>query len=118
MQANDGKNWVVGRTLDEATERAKVLANGAKFTLEQDEDVLDTWFSSGLWPWSILGWPQKTFDLEHFFPSSILAVKMNRKTLVIVLEAEIYIYDISNMRLLHVIETTPNPDGQSTLRSS
>ena len=57
-QVNDGKNWVVGRTLDEATQRAKVLAGGAKFTLEQDEDVLDTWFSSGLWPFSIMGWPQ------------------------------------------------------------
>ena len=58
-QVNDGKNWIVGRTLEEATERAKVFANGAKFTLEQDEDVLDTWFSSGLWPFSIMGWPQK-----------------------------------------------------------
>lgn len=48
---------------------------------------------------------------ELLFPSSILSVKLNRKTLVIVLEAEIYIYDISNMRLLHVIETTPNPEG-------
>jgi hypothetical protein len=50
---------------------------------------------------------------ELLFPSSILAVKLNRKTLVIVLETEIYIYDISNMRLLHVIETTPNLEGQS-----
>ena len=49
---------------------------------------------------------------ELLFPSSILAVKLNRKTLVIVLETEIYIYDISNMRLLHVIETAPNPDGK------
>lgn len=48
---------------------------------------------------------------ELLFPSSILAVKLNRKTIVIVLEVEIYIYDISNMRLLHVIETTPNPEG-------
>ena len=48
---------------------------------------------------------------ELLFPSSILAVKLNRKTLVIVLEVEIYIYDISNMKLLHVIETTPNPNG-------
>ncbi|KAH7886737.1 tRNA synthetases class I-domain-containing protein [Phlebopus sp. FC_14] len=69
---NDGKNWVVGRTLDEATERAKVLAAGANFTLEQDEDVLDTWFSSGLWPFSILGWPEKTPDLEHYYPASML----------------------------------------------
>lgn len=50
---------------------------------------------------------------ELLFPSAILAVKLNRKSLVIVLEMEIYIYDISNMRLLHVIETTPNPDGTS-----
>jgi valyl-tRNA synthetase len=56
---NDGKNWVVGRTLEEATERAKVFANGSPFTLEQDEDVLDTWFSSGLWPFSIMGWPEQ-----------------------------------------------------------
>ena len=49
---------------------------------------------------------------ELLFPSSILAVKLNRKTLVIVLEVEIYIYDISNMKLLHVIETPPNPNGE------
>ena len=57
-QMNDHAWWVVGRTREEAMERAKVLANGAKFTLEQDEDVLDTWFSSGLWPFSIMGWPE------------------------------------------------------------
>lgn len=55
---------------------------------------------------------------ELLFPSSILAVKMNRKTLVIVLEAEIYIYDISNMRLQHVIETTPNPEAIVALSPS
>jgi len=49
----------VGRNLDEATERARKLAGGESFTLEQDEDVLDTWFSSALWPFSILGWPDK-----------------------------------------------------------
>lgn len=52
---------------------------------------------------------------ELLFPSSILAVKLNRKTLIIVLEMEIYIYDISNMRLLHVIETPPNPEGESSI---
>ena len=54
---------------------------------------------------------------ELLFPSSILAVKLNRKSLVIVLETEIYIYDISNMRLLHVIETTPNPEGTYLFKS-
>ncbi|WP_424337425.1 valine--tRNA ligase [Hydrogenispora ethanolica] len=40
--------------------------------LEQDPDVLDTWFSSGLWPFSTLGWPQQTAELEHFYPTSVL----------------------------------------------
>src|SRR5882672_10865483 len=71
-QVNDGKNWVVGRNLEEATKRAEVLAAGRKFTLEQDEDVLDTWFSSGLWPFSILGWPKETSDMQHYYPSSVL----------------------------------------------
>ncbi len=40
--------------------------------LEQDPDVLDTWFSSALWPFSTLGWPEKTKELEHFYPTSVL----------------------------------------------
>ncbi|MCI0667595.1 MAG: valine--tRNA ligase [Methylococcaceae bacterium] len=40
--------------------------------LEQDEDVLDTWFSSALWPFSTLGWPDKTEELETFYPTSVL----------------------------------------------
>ncbi|KAJ7498074.1 tRNA synthetases class I-domain-containing protein [Mycena galericulata] len=72
LDRKDGKNWVVGRNLEEATERAKVVAGGKKFALEQDEDVLDTWFSSGLWPFSIMGWPENTPDLETFYPASLL----------------------------------------------
>ncbi|KAH9848987.1 WD40 repeat-like protein [Lenzites betulinus] len=60
----------------------------------------------------IVNTKRQSMICELLFPSSILAVKMNRKTLVIVLEVEIYIYDISNMKLLHVIETTPNPNGE------
>lgn len=40
--------------------------------LRQDEDVLDTWFSSALWPFSTLGWPEKTADFEHYFPTDVL----------------------------------------------
>jgi valyl-tRNA synthetase len=40
--------------------------------LRQDEDVLDTWFSSGLWPFSTLGWPEKTEELEFFYPTNVL----------------------------------------------
>ncbi|WP_040187233.1 valine--tRNA ligase, partial [Legionella pneumophila] len=40
--------------------------------LKQDEDVLDTWFSSALWPFSTLGWPERTPELEQFYPTSVL----------------------------------------------
>ncbi|GLB42945.1 putative class-I aminoacyl-tRNA synthetase family protein [Lyophyllum shimeji] len=69
---NDGKNWVVGRTREEAQQRAEVFAAGRNFTLEQDEDVLDTWFSSGLWPFSIMGWPENTPDLQRYYPATVL----------------------------------------------
>lgn len=49
--------------------RAKL---GPDVKLEQDPDVLDTWFSSGLWPFSTLGWPQDTEDLRYFYPTSVL----------------------------------------------
>ena len=40
--------------------------------LEQDPDVLDTWFSSALWPFSTLGWPEETPELKQFYPTSVL----------------------------------------------
>ena len=40
--------------------------------VHQDEDVLDTWFSSALWPFSTLGWPDQTEDLKYFYPTSML----------------------------------------------
>lgn len=72
VDPNDSKNWVAGRSLEEAQSKAEKLHPGEKFTLEQDEDVLDTWFSSGLWPFSTLGWPDKTFDFAKFYPMSML----------------------------------------------
>jgi len=42
-------------------------------TLKQDEDVLDTWFSSALWPFSTMGWPEKTAELAKFYPNSVLS---------------------------------------------
>jgi valyl-tRNA synthetase len=44
----------------------------ASSRIRQDEDVLDTWFSSGLWPFSTLGWPEETPDLKYFYPTSVL----------------------------------------------
>ncbi|KAA1080286.1 hypothetical protein PGT21_001188 [Puccinia graminis f. sp. tritici] len=68
----NGDFWVAGRTLEEAQNKAQQRFPNKKFTLRQDDDVLDTWFSSGLWPFSIMGWPDKTPDLEKFYPSSLL----------------------------------------------
>ena len=56
---------------DEATVRSKYQLDDA-LQLNQDPDVLDTWFSSALWPFSTLGWPQKTPRLETFYPTSVL----------------------------------------------
>lgn len=54
---------------------------GAKHVLEQDPDVLDTWFSSALWPHSTLGWPDKTADLAKFYPTSVLSTARDIITL-------------------------------------
>jgi valyl-tRNA synthetase len=64
----EGKVYV-GR--DEAEVRAKHRL-GPEVTLEQDADVLDTWFSSALWPFSTLGWPENTEALKTFYPTSVL----------------------------------------------
>ncbi|KAG0228368.1 tRNA synthetases class I-domain-containing protein [Mortierella sp. GBAus27b] len=68
----DGRFWVSGRTEEAARESAEKKFAGKKFTLEQDPDVLDTWFSSGLWPFSIMGWPEETEDFKRFYPTSLL----------------------------------------------
>ena len=47
-------------------------ARSAAAALEQDPDVLDTWFSSQLWPFSTLGWPEDTEDLAFFYPTAVL----------------------------------------------
>uniref|UniRef100_A0A0G4FFS2 valine--tRNA ligase n=1 Tax=Chromera velia CCMP2878 TaxID=1169474 RepID=A0A0G4FFS2_9ALVE len=64
--------WVVGRSKEEAEERAKQKTGAASVKIEQDEDVLDTWFSSGLFPFSVFGWPDQTEELDAFFPTSLL----------------------------------------------
>lgn len=60
-----------GETIVSRTDPEK-CPNCGKEELQQDSDVLDTWFSSALWPFSTLGWPEETFDLKHFFPTSVL----------------------------------------------
>merc|ERR1712106_767601 len=72
--ATDNKYWVSGRTEEEAKSKAaaRFKVKEDKITLTQDPDVLDTWFSSGLFPFSVLGWPDKTDDLDVFYPGYLL----------------------------------------------
>ena len=65
-----GGEIFVGRNEDEA--RAKAGAAGYTGTLTRDEDVLDTWYSSAMVPFSTLGWPEQTKELDLFLPSSVL----------------------------------------------
>jgi len=66
---DENGNVFVGRTEEEVREKHGL---GSDVTLSQDDDVLDTWFSSALWPFATMGWPEETPDLETFVPSSVL----------------------------------------------
>jgi len=63
---------------DESAELEKALE---EIGLVREEDVLDTWFSSALWPHSTLGWPEKTPELEYFYPTSALITSRDIITL-------------------------------------
>ena len=71
----NSEQFVVAETPELALEKAKAATGNVALTLadlEQDPDVLDTWFSSWLWPFSTLGWPEKTADLEYYYPTTDL----------------------------------------------
>ena len=67
QRSDDDSAWLICGLEDLAPD---ALGNGHE--LRQDPDVLDTWFSSGLWPHSTLGWPEETEDLNRYFPTSVL----------------------------------------------
>jgi valyl-tRNA synthetase len=79
------------------TEAEAIALSGGK-PLTQDEDVLDTWFSSALWPFSTMGWPEKTSDLEKFYPTSDL-----------VTAADIIFFWVARMMMmgLHFMDEVP-----------
>ncbi|BAY51010.1 valyl-tRNA synthetase [Thermostichus vulcanus NIES-2134] len=70
-EVRDDTPFVVA--MDETAARAKAIAQfGEDIELQQDQDVLDTWFSSGLWPFSTLGWPDDTPDYRRYYPNTTL----------------------------------------------
>jgi len=71
----NSEEFFVAETKEEALEQAREKLGRPELTLDdlvQDEDVLDTWFSSWLWPFSTLGWPEKTADLDYYYPTTDL----------------------------------------------
>ena len=78
--AQEGEKWVDNDVWVAAVDEEEAKRKGAaklgvaeeKVRVEQDPDVLDTWFSSGLFPFSVFGWPKETDDLKAFFPTTLL----------------------------------------------
>jgi len=68
---DDQGNIYVARTAEDAAAQARAKL-GRDVALKRDEDVLDTWFSSALWPFSTLGWPEQLPELKTFYPTSVL----------------------------------------------
>ena len=69
---DDNKNIFVAENEKDALKLAKKKNKKKNFKLHQETDVLDTWFSSALWPFATLGWPSKTKELLKFYPTSVL----------------------------------------------
>tara|TARA_B100000579_G_scaffold435624_1_gene459375 strand:- start:921 stop:3569 length:2649 start_codon:yes stop_codon:yes gene_type:complete len=69
---DDNENIFVAENEKDALVLAKRKNKNRKFELKQETDVLDTWFSSALWPFATLGWPTRTKELSKFYPTSVL----------------------------------------------
>eukprot|EP00461_Guttulinopsis_vulgaris_P001160 UN01160 len=75
VEKEDSARWFIAPTKEEAEVLAKAKYPDEEFTMYQDEDVLDTWFSSGLFPFSVMGWPDvsaENTDFQRFFPGDLL----------------------------------------------
>jgi len=68
---DDKGNIFIAETEEEARAQARIM-HGGDVTLTRDPDVLDTWFSSALWPFSTLGWPDQTPELKRYYPTDVL----------------------------------------------
>ena len=69
---DDNKNIFVAENKNDALKLARKKNKGTNIKLKQETDVLDTWFSSALWPFATLGWPSKTKEFLKFYPTSVL----------------------------------------------
>jgi valyl-tRNA synthetase len=86
-------------------------ALGAKYPLEQDPDVLDTWFSSALWPHSTLGWPEPTPELRYYYPTSVLVTSRDIITLWVARMVITGLYNLNEVPFRDVYITPKLLDG-------
>jgi valyl-tRNA synthetase len=95
----DGKVFVAES--EEAAAAQAEAAYGEKVALTRDPDVLDTWFSSALWPFSTLGWPDETSELKRFYPTSVLVTGF-----------DIIFFWVARMMMMgmHFMKEIPFPD--------
>ena len=91
-----------GRWLVCALEDLPADALGTKYKLEQDPDVLDTWFSSALWPHSTLGWPEPTEELKYYYPTSVLVTNRDIITLWVARMVMTGLYNVGDIPFHHV----------------
>jgi valyl-tRNA synthetase len=91
-----------GRWLICALEDLPADTLGPKYPLEQDPDVLDTWFSSALWPHSTLGWPEHTPELAYWYPTSVLVTSRDIITLWVARMVMTGLYNMGKVPFHHV----------------
>ncbi len=75
---------------------------GPKYPLKQDDDVLDTWFSSALWPHSTLGWPEQTEELKYYYPTNVLITSRDIITLWVARMVMTGVYNVGKVPFHHV----------------
>jgi valyl-tRNA synthetase len=100
-----------GRYLVCALEDLPADILGPKHPLEQDSDVLDTWFSSALWPHSVFGWPEHTPDLAYYYPTSVLVTSRGIITLWVARMVITGLYNMHEVPFHHVYITPTILDG-------
>jgi valyl-tRNA synthetase len=91
-----------GQYLVCAMEDLPADALGPRYSLEQDPDVLDTWFSSALWPHSTLGWPEQTPELAYYYPTSVLVTSRDIITLWVARMVMTGLYNVGDVPFRHV----------------
>jgi valyl-tRNA synthetase len=86
-------------------------ALGPKYPLQQDPDVLDTWFSSALWPHSTFGWPERTPELDYYYPTSVLVTSRGIITLWVARMVITGLYNLKQVPFHHVYIHSTILDG-------